>query len=118
MLADYLDGHYAPGSCNLVFSALAKKDISGIIQPLKQCIAIGQVFFTCIHGEDQLQELTELWKQGREEADNLISDQDVRCIASPKEALKAAVHQPDTKLTVCAGSLYLVGEIEAILDEE
>ena len=118
MLADYLAGHYAPGSCNLVFSALAKKDISGIIQPLKQCIAIGQVFFTCIHGEDQLQELTELWKQGREEADNLISGQDVRCIASPKEALKAAVHQPDTKLTVCAGSLYLVGEIEAILDEE
>ena len=118
MLADYLDGHYAPGSCNLVFSALAKKDISGIIQPLKQCIAIGKVFFTCIHGEDQLQELTELWKQGREEADNLISGQDVRCIASPKEALKAAVHQPDTKLTVCAGSLYLVGEIEAILDEE
>ncbi len=118
MLADYLDGHYAPGSCDLVFSALAKKDISGIIQPLKQCTAIGQVFFTCIHGEDQLQELTELWKQGRDAADDLISDQAIQCVASPKEALKAAVHQPDTKLTVCAGSLYLVGEIEAILDEE
>lgn len=118
MLADYLDGHYAPGSCDLVFSALAKKDISGIIQPLKQCAAIGQVFFTCIHGEDQLQELAAMWQQGREAAKEAGADRSIRCIASPKEALQAAVHQPDTELTVCAGSLYLVGEIEAILDEQ
>ena len=118
MLADYLDGHYAPGSCNLVFSALAKKDISGIVQPLKQCAAIGQVIFTCIHGEDQLQELTELWKQGREAEQEEESDQRIRRIASPKEALRTAVHQTDVELTVCAGSLYLVGEIEAILDQQ
>ena len=118
MLADYLDGHYAPRSCNLVFSALAKKDISGIVQPLKQCAAIGQVFFTCIHGEDQLQELSDLWKQGREAASKAETKHSIRCIASPKEALQAAVHQPDTELTVCAGSLYLVGEIEAILEEQ
>ena len=118
MLARYLDGHYTPGSCNLVFSALAKKDISGIIQPLKQCAAIGQVFFTCIHGEDQLQELTELWQQGRGAANNAAVQQPTQCIASPKTALQAAVHQDSIELTVCAGSLYLVGEIEAILDEQ
>ncbi|MCF0136158.1 MAG: bifunctional folylpolyglutamate synthase/dihydrofolate synthase, partial [Lachnospiraceae bacterium] len=36
MLADYLDQSYAPGSCTLVFSALGKKDLSGILQPLAE----------------------------------------------------------------------------------
>ncbi len=118
MLADYLAGHYAPGSCNLVFSALAKKDVSGILDPLQRCLAIGQVFFTCIYGEDQMAYLADLWKQGREAANAPAADKRIRCIASPKQALQAAVHQPDAALTVCAGSLYLVGEIEAILDEQ
>lgn len=118
MLADYLNGHYAPGSCNLVFSALAKKDVSGIVDPLRQCPAIGQVYFTCIHGEDQMQELTALWQRGRTAANEPAADDGIHCIASPKKALQAAVHQRDTELTVCAGSLYLVGEIEAILDEQ
>ncbi len=118
MLADYLAGHYAPGSCNLVFSALAKKDVSGILNPLQQCPAIGQVFFTCIYGEDQMDDLAAMWKQGREAASAPTVDKRIQCIASPKRALQAAVHQPDAVLTVCAGSLYLVGEIEAILDEQ
>ena len=118
MLADYLAGHYAPGSCNLVFSALAKKDVSGILTPLQQCPAIGQVFFTCIYGEDQMEDLAAMWKQGREAADGPTVDKRIQCIASPKQALQAAVHQPDAVLTVCAGSLYLVGEIEAILNEQ
>ncbi|MBQ7016991.1 MAG: bifunctional folylpolyglutamate synthase/dihydrofolate synthase [Firmicutes bacterium] len=105
MLADYLAKHYAPGSCNLVLSALAKKDVSGIVEPLRKCAAIGNVYFTCIHGEDQMDYLVELWGQGS-------------CIASPKEALRSAVHEPNVKLTVCAGSLYLVGEIETIIDEQ
>ena len=117
MLADYLEKHYAPGSCNLVFSALAKKDVSGIVQPLKQCAAISQVYFTCIHGEDQLQELKRLWELDRAAVKEENSDQLIYCIASPKEALQAAVHQPGAELTICAGSLYLVGEIEAILAE-
>ncbi len=105
MLADYLAKHYAAGSCNLVFSALAKKDVRGIAAPLRQCPAIGSVYFTCIHGEDQLDYLVELWQQGC-------------CIASPEDALRAAVHEPGVQLTVCAGSLYLVGEIETIIDEQ
>ena len=126
MLAAYLDQHYAPGSCNLVFSALAKKDVSGIVEPLRQCAAIGQVYFTCIYGENQMEYLSQLWQQSRgaesrAEAGALsqqaadAAESPIHCIASPKEALQAAVHQPGVQLTVCAGSLYLVGEIEAIL---
>ncbi|MBR4887680.1 MAG: hypothetical protein IKU17_00885, partial [Clostridia bacterium] len=112
MLADYLENHYAPGSCNLVLSALAKKDVSGIVAPLRGCAAIGNVYFTCIHGEDQMDYLVELWQEGIKEKGT------IRCIASPKEALQAAVHEPGAELTVCAGSLYLVGEMETIIDEQ
>ena len=105
MLADYLAKQYAPGSCNLVFSALTKKDVSGIVESLRRCPAIGNVYFTCIHGEDQMEYLVQLWQKGS-------------CIADPKEALQTAVHEPKVQLTVCAGSLYLVGELETIIDEQ
>ena len=118
MLADYLVKHYAPGSCNLVFSALAKKDVNGILSPLQQCPAIGQAIFTCIDGEDQMEFLAGLWSEGRQATDHPAADNRTECIASPKQALQTAVNQQGVVLTVCAGSLYLVGEIEAILKEE
>lgn len=117
MLADYLARHYAPGSCRLVFSALAKKDVSGILTPLLRCPAIGGVIFTCIDGENQMDYLAELWRKGRAAASSPESSASIRCMASPREALQAAVDEPGAALTVCAGSLYLVGEIKAILDE-
>lgn len=118
MLADYLAQQYPAGSCTLVSSALVKKDVAGILAPLRACPAIGRVIFTCIDGENQMQQLADIWQEGRAAAKEEGPAPAV-CIAEPQKALDAAAETADGDgVIVCAGSLYLVGEIEAILNRE
>lgn len=121
MLSDYLANHRQGQSCTLVFSALAKKDVTGILLPLQNCKAIDQVIFTSIDGENQMEEFARIWLKGRQAAKDGEEEMQPICIADPREALeKAALLQEGKKeqdgWIVCAGSLYLVGEIEAILN--
>lgn len=109
MLARFLKENYEAGSCTLVFSALAKKDVSHILEPLRDCPAVGRVVFTCIDGEDQTEVFTSIWQEAAELPKPFM------CTQKPRQALETAVHMPETRLTVCAGSLYLIGEIKEII---
>lgn len=110
MLAQYLEKQYEKGSCTLLFSALAKKDAERILGQLRDCAAIGRAVFTCIEGEDQTEEFVRIWQTSAEGRRKNFC-----CIKQPEKALETAVHMPETELTVCAGSLYLIGEIERVI---
>ncbi|MCI8633368.1 MAG: bifunctional folylpolyglutamate synthase/dihydrofolate synthase [Lachnospiraceae bacterium] len=110
MLAEYLEKQYEKGSCTLVFSALAKKDAEHILGQLRDCSAIGRVVFTCIDGEDQTEAFVRIWQASAEGRSKSFC-----CVKQPQNALETAVHMPETELTVCAGSLYLIGEIESVI---
>lgn len=103
MLAAYLERNYPKESITLVFSALGKKDLSGILLPLRNCGAIKQAIFTCIHEEDNLDHFIQYWEEGQ-------GSKPYRINKVPMEAVKeAAAEKPP--LVVIAGSLYLIGEI-------
>ena len=118
-LAEYLSRHYAahPGRVALVFSALAKKDTMHIMAPLHGCPAIGPVIFTCIDGENRLAELADLWNNLGERPAAVRQAPAPRQTESVKEALQTAAEQ-DVDLIVGAGSLYLIGDIKALLQSE
>lgn len=105
-LSKYLDATYKPGSVLLVFSALGKKDLSGILKPLAETKAIGQAVFTFIHGEDNLKNFMDIWSQV--EVDGFMKPFEVAYY--PIEAICRAMEYEDKKI-VCAGSLYLIGEL-------
>ena len=107
-LAAYLTAHYKPGSCTLVFAALGKKDIAGVLIPLRECPAIGRAVFTTLEGEDNRGYFEAVW---------MNKEQDRKCFQaeSPEAALQKAASLPETEQIVGAGSLYLVGEIKTIL---
>ena len=93
-----------------MFSALAKKDAEHILGQLRDCSAIGRVVFTCIDGEDQTEAFVRIWQASAEGRSKSFC-----CVKQPQNALETAVHMPETELTVCAGSLYLIGEIESVI---
>ena len=101
----------------LVFSALAKKDTMHIMAPLHGCPAIGPVIFTCIDGENRLAELADLWNNLGERPAAVRQAPAPRQTESVKEALQTAAEQ-DVDLIVGAGSLYLIGDIKALLQSE
>lgn len=103
MLAGYLARHYEDKDCTLVFSALAKKDLTGVLSPLRDCPAVKRVIFTCIDGQDSTEIFEDIWRQ-------VAGGKPYRVIPSPIKALDQAVSErPD--LVVCAGSLYLIGDL-------
>lgn len=105
-LARYLDETYKPGSVLLVFSALGKKDLGGILKPLAETKAVAQAVFTFIHGEDNLQNFMNIWSQV--ETDGFMKPFEVAY--RPIDAICRAMEYEDKKI-VCAGSLYLIGEL-------
>ncbi len=105
-LSRYLDETYKPGSVLLVFSALGKKDLSGILMPLAKTKAIGQAVFTYIHGEDNVKSFMDVWAQV--EVDGFMKPFEV--VYHPIDAIYRALEYEDKKI-VCAGSLYLIGEL-------
>lgn len=90
----------------LVFSALGKKDIEGILGPLRDASKIRSVIFTCIDGQDETARFIEAWGKRKDAAPYQI-------IKEPGEALlraTKAARQAGGKVYV-AGSLYLIGDI-------
>ena len=102
-LAEYLRTIYPSGSVQLVFSALGKKDVSGILRVLRDCPAVQSATFTRIHGEKNEDRFIEIWKEEGEKPFEVIPE--------PIEAVRQATRSRNNALVVCAGSLYLIGEI-------
>ncbi len=99
MLAGYLSRNFEKDSVSLVFSALGKKDVRGILGPLRDVDAVREAVFTCIDGEDNTEQFVSIWEE---------SGKPCRVVKKPIEAVRAA---GNGGLTVCAGSLYLLGEL-------
>lgn len=111
-LATYLgsSGDVGEGGMPLVFSALAKKDVASILKPLAASGRVNRLIFAplqppskCVKAE----ELAELWKSFGGKLPILLAQ-------DTNEALELAAAGPE-KVILCAGSLYLVGEIEALV---
>ena len=107
-LADYLEGLGRP--VTLVFSALAKKDVAGVLSELGGCPQIRRVIFAPLAAESHaipFAEAEQLWYTFR-------NDVPILCACDTKHALDLAYGYEDA-LRVCAGSLYFVGEILALI---
>ena len=105
-LAEYLKMTYPVDSAILVFSALGKKDVSGILRVLRDCPAVSKAIFTRIHEEKNEDRFLEIWQ---EEGASCIKPFTI--VPEPIEAVRFAAREKNTSLVVCAGSLYLIGEI-------
>ena len=103
-LAEYLKQMYPENSVRLVFSALGKKDVSGILRELRDCPAVGGAVFTRIHGEENEDRFLWIWE-------DVPEIKPYELVPEPLAAVKKAARIPGTSLVVCAGSLYLIGEI-------
>lgn len=116
-LAEYLKTMYPPSGCVLVFSALGKKDVSGILRVLRNCPAIGEAIFTRIHGEKNEGRFIEIWQEtdpsdaDPSDAGSKAESKPFKVISEPIEAVRQAARRKNASLVVCAGSLYLIGEI-------
>lgn len=111
-LADYLRGRCAGGRCILVFSALEKKDVEAILKPLASCRTLETMIFTELKPEAQGmkgKDAAILWTR-------LGGPLPIMAAPDTETALRWAV-QEDPELIVCAGSLYLIGEIQEILSK-
>ncbi len=105
-LAEYLKVTYPSECATLVFSALGKKDVSGILRVLRDCPAVGSAVFTRIHEEKNEDRFLEIWQEeGQEKVKSFT------IIPEPIEAVRYAAREKKGSLVVCAGSLYLIGEI-------
>lgn len=105
-LADYLGRNCPSDSVTLVFSALGKKDVSGILTVLRDCPAVRRAVFTRIHGEENEERFIKDWSGAdREDIKPYVT------VPDPLGALREAAREEDTSLVVCAGSLYLIGEV-------
>lgn len=110
-LQSYLDTYAFHKKCILVFSALEKKDVDGILRPLASCKNIEGMIFAglradahCMSGE----KAAAMWAEMGGSVPVLIAP-------DTETALEWARMQ-NAELIVCAGSLYLVGEVKELLD--
>ena len=106
-MAKYLEKYCEKGSVTILFSALAKKDVTAILEPIRDQEAVQDFIFTCIDGQDETKRFEEI--VGGVKPWETIKD--------PKEALIAGAKRETSTLIVC-GSLYLIGEIKRILRDE
>lgn len=102
MLSSYLAQHFDRDSCVLVFSALEKKDIRGILSPLSTCPAVREAVFTCLEGQDATASFQRIWQE---------SGKECHVVKEPALALDEASRLAKGGQIVCAGSLYLVGSL-------
>ncbi|MBO6157944.1 MAG: bifunctional folylpolyglutamate synthase/dihydrofolate synthase [Firmicutes bacterium] len=117
MLRRFLENNCPDSSCVLLFSALGKKDVTGILRELGECRAIRQAVITAIHGEDNLDWFAEIWNQ-------TCPDKPCAQVPQLEDAMALACRLADGQgeneqkpgLVVCAGSLYLIGDILKVLD--
>lgn len=90
----------------MIFGCMADKDFEGMLDLLRP--RVRGIVFTKVEGSRSKdpKELQELWPGSR-------------VAASPREAiaLARAEFQPDDTVVVC-GSLYLIGEVRAVLESE
>lgn len=109
-LAAYLETYGRGRRGVLVFSALEKKDVEAIIRPLAGCRAIQTMVFAALRPESHSMapsDATSLWMR-------MGGSLPVLAAPDTETALRwAAQEEPDW--IVCAGSLYLIGEIREIL---
>lgn len=100
-------------STTLVYSALAKKDVAGVVRELAQSPFIKRVIFAPLRAEDKpisFDEAEKLWYDER-------AGLPVIGAAGTRDAMDRALESPD-ELLLCAGSLYFIGEILEVLEEE
>ena len=106
-MAAYLSKYHEKGSVTVLFSALQKKDVTGILGPIRDQEAVKEFIFTCIDGQDETERFASI----------VEGIKPYTVIKDPKEALLEGARR-ETKTLVICGSLYLIGEIKRILREE
>lgn len=100
-------------SVTLVYSALAKKDVAGVVGELGRSPYIRRVIFAPLREEDKpilFEEVADLWY-------NVRADLPVEKACSTEDAMRAALSSTD-ELLLCAGSLYFIGEIKEVFEKE
>lgn len=124
----YLDGAHNPGGiaafieaasqiirdkgmeCSLLFGVVADKDYCGMVEALCKSLPIKRVFLAHMDSKRALNTelLSELFRS------NGISR--VTDAGNVRDAFAQAIsHKKDGELLFCVGSLYLIGEIKAVL---
>ncbi len=106
-MANYLEKYHEKESVTVLFSALAKKDVTAILEPIRDQEAVKDFIFTCIDGQDETQRFEQIVQNVKP----------YETIKDPKDALTAGAKR-DTKTLIVCGSLYLIGEIKKILRSE
>lgn len=95
----------------LLFSAVVEKNYEQMIQTICQTGRLSEVIATQIEGKRIVpaQELAGIFRK--------YTDAEVTAVASVREAFETALAKRGEGLLFCVGSLYLVGEIKAVLEE-
>lgn len=109
-LGRYIGRQKAP--VTLVFSALAKKDTSSIVSGITAEGNIAAIYFAPL--KDELPLTAEAFEQIYR---NLELHIPYSMFASVSQAMDAAVSDGTDRMVVCAGSLYLVGEVMSWLED-
>ncbi len=110
-LAQYLDA--SGKEWTLLFSALSKKDVDGVLRELAKSTAIKRVIFAPLAADTKsipYEDAKALWEEHEGAAP-------FDCAESTADAMNKAVLEAPAGI-VCAGSLYFIGEIKAFLQNK
>ncbi|MCD8335979.1 MAG: bifunctional folylpolyglutamate synthase/dihydrofolate synthase [Lachnospiraceae bacterium] len=100
-----------PGKISLLFSAVADKEYGKMIQEICESVDLSSVVVTQVGGSRIVpaDELAEVFRK--------YTSVPVTACADVREAFETALAQRGDGMLFCAGSLYLVGELKALLGE-
>ncbi|MCC8067588.1 MAG: bifunctional folylpolyglutamate synthase/dihydrofolate synthase [Clostridiales bacterium] len=100
------------GERSLLFSAVVEKEYEKMIREICEGVPFSSIVVTQIDGARVVpaEQLAEVFRK--------YTDAPVTAVADVKEAFATALRQRGDGMLFCAGSLYLVGELKAILREE
>ncbi len=107
-----IQGMPACGRITLLFSAVAEKEYRKMIRELCEGVSFQSVIVTQVGGARAVpaKELAEVFQE--------YTDAPVTAVADVRSAFSEAMRRQGNGMLFCAGSLYLVGELKAILKDE
>lgn len=97
---------------SLLFSAVVEKDYEEMIREICQQARFSSIVVTQIEGSRKVdaQTLAEVFRR--------YTDAPVLAVADVEKAFEAALERKGEGMLFCAGSLYLVGDLKAILEKQ
>lgn len=97
---------------SLLFSAVAEKDFDQMIREICQGADFSYIVVTEIEGNRKVEagKLAEIFRR--------YTDAPVTAKADVRDAFDTAMEQREDGMLFCAGSLYLIGEIKAMISEQ